>query len=100
MTALSHPKFGRPVVKSLAYGSSIPHIDPKDVQAHEIVRLKDADEHSIAEIAEASAQARAESDLLERQIATDAEEIIAKFMPNHLERQRYSPPEGPSEVGR
>ena len=44
VTALSHPLFGRPVVKSLAYGSSIPHIDPGDIQALEIVRLKDADE--------------------------------------------------------
>ena len=27
VTALSHPVFGRPLVKSLAYGSSIPEID-------------------------------------------------------------------------
>jgi hypothetical protein len=80
VTALSHPKFGRPVVKSLAYGSSIPHIDPGDVQTHEIVRLKDADEQSIAELAEASANARAKSDVLEREIAADAEKIIANFI--------------------
>jgi hypothetical protein len=28
LVALSHPLFGRPRVKSLGYGSSIPHIDP------------------------------------------------------------------------
>jgi hypothetical protein len=80
VTALSHPVFGRPVVKSLAYGSSIPEIDVADMQSYEIVRLKDADEAVIAELAEASAKARAAADLLEREIATDAEKIIHRFL--------------------
>lgn len=80
VTSLSHPIFGRPVVKSLAYGSSIPHIDVGDVLAHQIVRLKCADEAEIAELAEASAKARAAADLLEREIAADAEKIIHRFL--------------------
>ena len=32
VTALSHPVLGRPLIKSVAYGSSIPHIDPRDVE--------------------------------------------------------------------
>lgn len=80
VTALSHPIFGRPVVKSLAYGSSIPEIDVADMQAHQIVRLKCADEAEIAELAEASAKARAAADLLEREIAADAEKIIHRFL--------------------
>jgi hypothetical protein len=80
VTALSHPLFGRPLVKSLAYGSSIPHIDVGDVQTHEVVRLKDCEEAAIAELAEQSARARAAADLLEREIAADAGKIIAEFM--------------------
>ena len=51
MTALSHPIFGRPLVKSLAYGSSIPEIEVADVQSHPVVRLKLAEETEIANLA-------------------------------------------------
>lgn len=80
VTAISHPLFGRPVVKSLAYGSSIPHIDVSDVVAHEVVRLTGSEELAIAELAEASAKARAAADILEREIATDAAAIIDHFI--------------------
>jgi hypothetical protein len=80
VTALSHPAFGRPVVKSLAYGSSIPHIDVSDVAAHEVVRLRSVEELVIAELAEASAKARAAADILEREIASDAGAIIDQFI--------------------
>jgi hypothetical protein len=56
MTALSHPLFGRPLVKSLAFGSSVPEIDPDDLAALEIVRLSANEELAIAQLAEASAQ--------------------------------------------
>jgi hypothetical protein len=45
-----------------------------------IVRLKTAQESAIAEIAEASAKARAAADILEREIASDAGAIIDKFI--------------------
>src|ERR1035437_8510666 len=80
MTALSHPIFGRPLVKAIAYGSSIPEIEVADIETHPIVRLKPAEETKIAELAEESATARAASDVLEREIAADAEKIIAKFI--------------------
>jgi hypothetical protein len=80
VTALSHPIFGRPVVKSLAYGSSIPEIEVADIESFEVVRLKAADESAIADLAEASAKARAEADVLERGIAKDAGEIIERFI--------------------
>jgi hypothetical protein len=44
------------------------------------VRLNDGDEQSMADFAEASLKARAESDVLERDIASDAEQIIAKLL--------------------
>jgi hypothetical protein len=80
LVALSHPLLGRPLVKSLAYGSSVPHIDPADFRDLEIVRLKPAEESAIADLAEASAKARAEADLLERTIAQDAGEILERFI--------------------
>lgn len=80
LTALSHPLFGRPLVKALAYGSSIPEIEVSDMEAFEIVRVKSADESAIADLAEASAKARADADILEREIATDAAAIIDRFI--------------------
>jgi len=78
--ALSHPLFGRPLVKALAYGSSIPHIDVSDVLSHEVVRLPEAEESKIATLAEASAKARAGADLLEREMAVDAWRIVEAFI--------------------
>lgn len=80
LTALSHPVFGRPLVKSIAYGSSIPEIEVADMEAFEVVRLNDTEESAIAELAEASAKARAAADLLERKIAVDASAIIDQFI--------------------
>lgn len=80
LAALSHPTFGRPLVKSLAYGSSIPEIEVADVETFEIVRLKISEESAIARLTEASAQARSEADLLERQIASQATSIIDRFI--------------------
>jgi len=80
LTALSHPFFGRPLVKSIAYGSSIPEIEVTDIEAFEVVRLKVPEESAIAELAEESARARATADVMEREIAADAEAIIARFI--------------------
>ena len=80
VTALSHPMLGRPLVKSLAYGSSIPEIEVADLSNHEVIRLKPTEESAIADLAEASAKARAAADVIEREIARDAGTIIARFM--------------------
>lgn len=80
MTALSHPIFGRPLVKSLAFGSSVPELDPDDLAAFKIVRLEPKEESAIAELAEASSQARSAADLLEREIAAEAGTIIDRFI--------------------
>ncbi len=80
VTAMSHPTLGRPVVKSLAYGSSIPEIEVADITDLEIVRLERIEEDAIADLANASAQARAEADVMERSITQDASAIIEKFI--------------------
>ncbi|MEW6755452.1 MAG: hypothetical protein AB1505_31415, partial [Candidatus Latescibacterota bacterium] len=78
--AMTHPTLGRPLVKALAYGSSIPELDVADVAAFEVVRLSLAVESAVADLAEASASARAEADALERALADDAGAAIEEFM--------------------
>jgi hypothetical protein len=80
VTALTHPLWGRPIVKALAFGSGVPEIDGDDLADVRIVRLKPGEESAIAESAEQSAKVRAAADLLEREITADAEKIIAKFI--------------------
>ncbi|MDP3092674.1 MAG: hypothetical protein Q8N04_18510 [Nitrospira sp.] len=80
VTALSHPQWGRPVVKALAFGSSVPEIESEDLANLEFVRLKPSEESVIADLAEASAKARASADVLEREIAQDAGKIIERFI--------------------
>lgn len=78
--ALSHPILGRPLVKALAYGSSIPEIDVADIEQLEVVRLSVVDEEAIADLAEQGAALLAKADLLENDIAAEAEIIIDRFM--------------------
>lgn len=78
--AMSHPTLGRPIIKSLCYGSSIPELDVADIAALKIVRLKRADEDAIADLVEASASARRSADTLEAEIAKDAARIVEQFM--------------------
>jgi hypothetical protein len=80
LVALSHPFLGRPLVKALAYGSSIPHIDPTDFASLPIVRLDPSKERAIAQLAEASARAMAEADAIESEIAGDAASIVDEFL--------------------
>lgn len=80
VVALSHPTLGRPLVKALASGSSVPEIDVADMQAFSVVRLPNDVEAEIARLVEASAQARADADELEREIARDAGKIIDRFI--------------------
>ena len=80
VTALSHPVFGRPLVKSLAYGSSIPEIEVADIKGHQIVRLSGKVETAVAGLAEAAAKARAVADILEREIASEAAAIVDRFI--------------------
>jgi len=80
LTALTHPMLGRPLVIRHAYGTSIPHLDPADVSDIPVVRFSVAIENAIADHAEASAEARAEADGLERKLAEDAGRLIDRFI--------------------
>jgi hypothetical protein len=79
-TALSHPTLGRPLVKALAYGSSVPEIDVADLAELEIVRVKRSTEDAIADLSEEGAALLAKADILENAMAADAEDILSRFV--------------------
>ena len=78
--ALSHPTIGRPLVKALAYGSSVPEIEVADLAVMEVVRLPDAEEEEIARLAERSSASFAQADILEIEIAAEAEVLVDSFL--------------------
>lgn len=80
LTTLTHPQIGRPALIRAAYGTSIPHLDPGDVSETIVPRLSPAEENAIADLAEASAEMRAEADLLDREIANEAGAFIDRFL--------------------
>lgn len=82
LIALTHPTLGRPLMKALPYGSSIPEIEVADVKALKVVRLRKSDEDSIADLAEESSELFAKADLLENSIAAEADDIIERFTNN------------------
>lgn len=75
-TALSHPVLGRPLVKSLAYGSSIPEIDPGDIAAMQFPRLDNSVETEIADKAEEGAKLFAEADILENDMSARVDGLL------------------------
>jgi hypothetical protein len=80
LTALSHPSLGRPLVKALPYGSSIPEIDPTDLANLQVVRLPENEETSIGNLAEEAASLRARADIKERAMTEAAGHIIERFI--------------------
>lgn len=80
LTALTHPKLGRPLLIRAAYGTSIPHLDPGDVAQFPVVRLSETEENAIANLAEESAADRTRADVLESELAEDAGKYIEKFL--------------------
>lgn len=78
--ALSHPLLGRPMVKSLAYGSSIPEIEVGDIAALRFPRLDRKVEERIADMAEEGAALFAEADIIENKMAGQVDSMLAKLL--------------------
>lgn len=78
--ALSHPVLGRPMVKSLAYGSSIPEIDVSDIAALPMARLDKKTENRIADMAEEGAQLFADADIIENKMSTAVDVMLASLL--------------------
>lgn len=79
-TFLGHPTIGQTIVRRVAYGSSIPHLDPNDIADLPIPRLTPKKEEKIADLAEEASNLRAEAAALERKAGDIAEDAIAKFI--------------------
>lgn len=77
---LGHPRIGQMLVKRTAYGSSVPHIDPGDVEELAVGRLSTATEDEIADLAEEASRLRAEASTIEREVGEEADEIIQAFI--------------------
>lgn len=90
--ALSHPVLGRPIMKSLPYGSSIPEIEVADVEQLEIVRINPDDEEAISDMAEEASALRAEADQLENALTAEAESLIDRFLAGGSEEFLLVPP--------
>jgi hypothetical protein len=80
LTALTHPTLGRPLVIREAYGMSIPHLDPADIEEFPVVRLGSTIEDEIANLAEEAALEQAKAEALERKLAEDAGKIVSEFL--------------------
>ena len=67
-------------MEKLLFGSSVPELDPTEIQEFAIVRLTAPTESAIADLAEQSSAERARADVLEHQLATEAGALIDRFL--------------------
>lgn len=77
---LSHELLGRPRVKSLAYGSSIPHIEPEDLLDLQIPRLPDPVEAICGNAVRRAFDLWSKADQLEADLAAIAEDAVTEFL--------------------
>lgn len=77
---LGHRDLGRILVQRTAYGSSVPHIDPGDVEEITIPRLAPDQENEIADLAEDASRLNAEAAELERNIGRQANGVVQRFL--------------------
>jgi hypothetical protein len=77
---LGHPKVGYPLLIRLAYGSSIPHLDPHDVGEVPIARLDPATEATVAGLAREAAELHEKARNLEARVGEAADLIIGEFL--------------------
>ena len=75
-TFLNDPVLGRPLVVRLAYGTSIPHLDPGDIRKLRIPRVGEENEAAIADLMDESVRLSAEADQVENDAIRLAREQI------------------------
>ncbi len=76
MTALSHPTLGRPLVKALPTGSSIPSIDFEDLLELRLPRFDDRVEEEISDLVVKAANLQMQANALETATGEIAEAVI------------------------
>lgn len=75
---LSHPSLGQPLVVSRAHGTSVPELDPVDIEALPIPRLADSLEREISDLAERASELRMEADECEDGVVARLEQELAR----------------------
>jgi hypothetical protein len=78
--ALSHHALGRPRVKAIAYGSSIPHIEVEDLKSLRVPRFDSNIEASLGSLVEEAYAAWSSADTLERELAEIADKFVTQFI--------------------
>ena len=78
--AMSHPTLGRPLVKRMIYGSSIPHLEVTDLEQLQVVRLDQKDEDAIADLSDHASALRAKADILENEVTAEASAVLDRFI--------------------
>lgn len=78
--SLSHTALGRPRVKSLAYGSSIPHIEVEDLLDFTIPRMSKRREETIGSAVRRAYKKWSEADRVENELRDTAEALISRFL--------------------
>ena len=90
LMALTHPSLGRPLVKSLAHGSSVPELSPTDLEGLAIPRLAKSDEDFIADLVEESFSLHSRAGAIEGEIAFESERAIDHFIGGLVEKENLS----------
>lgn len=80
LVALSHPTLGRPLMKALPTGSSIPSIDVEDVLDLCIPRFPDHAEKSISDLTVKASALHAKANATELSMANIADGVISAIM--------------------
>lgn len=79
-TALSHPVYGRPLVVRTAFGTSVPHLAPADLDDFPLIRLSPSEEDDIASLVEEAGRFREEADDLENRAVAGVERAIDRLL--------------------
>ena len=77
---LGHRALGRILSQRTAYGSSVPHLDPGDVEDIPVGRLATEKEDKIADLAEEASRLNAEAAEMERTIGREADAVVNGFL--------------------
>lgn len=78
--ALGHPQLGRPLIIRYAFGSSVPELAPEDIADTPVIRLGKRAEDEIADQMEEANSLLSNADLLEEEMAAEAQDIFEAFL--------------------
>ena len=90
-TVLSHPRLGKPLVVSHAYGTSVPELAPEDIEQIPIPRLEQSVEDKIADAAEEASDLRMRADEQENRAVAKLEGELATALGLTRDKRHHEP---------